>query len=108
MLGQGLARAVAGYIGIPFIQVFDDRFLNGTSHPRQFSSTPALVISDPPKVPVIIVDDVATSGWHLEEASLALRALGISTVSFAWIGGTLAEGSKDITLGALLGHNKAG
>ena len=34
-------------------------------------------------------DDLATSGWHIEESLTALRSLGASTSAFVWIGGTV-------------------
>ncbi len=44
----------------------------------------------PVEGPVLLVDDVATSGRHIEEASLLLRAQkpGCGVLAVAWIGGS--------------------
>jgi predicted amidophosphoribosyltransferase len=38
---------------------------------------------------MILVDDLATSGWHVEEALTTLRNLGASASAFVWITGTV-------------------
>jgi orotate phosphoribosyltransferase len=38
---------------------------------------------------MIVVDDLATSGWHVEESLNALRSLGVSASAFVWITGTV-------------------
>lgn len=82
-----IAQAVATMIELPFLQVFADRPCPGTSHPKQSASLPPLEqIADPPRS-TIIIDDVATSGWHLEESMLALRRLGVAVSSVVWISG---------------------
>ena len=38
---------------------------------------------------MILVDDLATSGWHVEESLTALRRLGTAAPAFTWITGTV-------------------
>jgi hypothetical protein len=38
---------------------------------------------------MILVDDLATPGWHVEESLAALRRLGASASAFVWISGTI-------------------
>lgn len=90
--GKRLAKAVAESVGLPFLQVWADRFCEGVSHPKEFSRLPPLIWEENPDRLVIVVDDVATSGWHLEEAVTALRDRGIPAIAVAWIGGSLVEG----------------
>jgi len=89
--GKTLARRVAKVLGIPFVQVFEDRFVSGSSHPKEFKKLPPLKVKKKPQRPVIVVDDIATSGWHLEEAMLSLRDIGVSTFAAAWVSGTLGK-----------------
>ena len=43
-----------------------------------------------PLTSMILVDDLATSGWHVEESLTALRQLGASASAFVWITGTVS------------------
>jgi predicted amidophosphoribosyltransferase len=38
---------------------------------------------------MILIDDLATSGWHVEESLTALRGLGASASAFVWITGAV-------------------
>lgn len=84
-----LAEAVATNLGVPHLQVFEDRFVDGVSHPKEFAKLPPLVWHTRPTVPVLLVDDVVTSGWHLEEALTQLTGAGVPALGAAWIGGTV-------------------
>lgn len=91
--GKQLAQRIAEQAGVPFVQVWDDRFCSGVSHPKEFQKLPPLDwIVEPPRVPVLVVDDVATSGWHMEEALLSLREVGVVAQGLVWIGGTVVGG----------------
>lgn len=89
--GKRLAQRVSEASGLPFVQVWEDRFCSGVSHPKEFKNLPPLVWKVVPETFTIIVDDIATSGWHLEEALNALRGRGIGSMALAWIGGTVGE-----------------
>lgn len=93
--GKQLARQVADELDLPFVQVFADRPCSGASHPKTRASVPPLqqLIAIPPPS-VIIVDDVATSGWHLEEAMVRLRSLGTRVFSLVWISGVAGGRSQ--------------
>lgn len=87
--GKRLAEAVAAHLQIKFVQVFADRPRAGVSHPKQFANvTPLRRIATPPGF-VFVVDDLATSGQHLEESTLALRQLGVTASAIAWISGVV-------------------
>jgi hypothetical protein len=40
---------------------------------------------------MILVDNLATSGWHIEESLTALRAHGAAASAFAWITGAVTN-----------------
>ncbi|HEV2100252.1 MAG TPA: phosphoribosyltransferase [Stellaceae bacterium] len=87
--GKRLAQAVAAHLQIKFVQIFADRPLAGVSHPKESAKvTPLRRIGTPPGF-VFVVDDLATSGQHLEESTLALRQLGVTASAMAWISGVV-------------------
>jgi predicted amidophosphoribosyltransferase len=49
---------------------------------------PLRQIADPP-ASMLLIDDLATSGWHVEEALTALRRLGAAASAFVWITGAV-------------------
>ena len=87
--GKRLAQAVGRSLGVQFLQVFADRPCSGVSHPKEFRKLPPLRQIADPVSSMILIDDLATSGWHIEESLTALRCLGASTSAFVWIGGTV-------------------
>ncbi len=91
--GKLLAQAVAQGAGMPFIQIFADRPRAGVSHPKQSIRLPPLRHIARPPGSTIVIDDVATSGEHLEQAVLALRRIGIAASAIAWISGSTVGGS---------------
>ena len=64
--GKRLAQCVAEVLGLPFLQVFADRFCSGVSHPKEFVKLPPLQQIADPLPSMIVVDDLAVSGWHVE------------------------------------------
>lgn len=87
--GKRLGGAVADELGLGFLEVFQDRFVDGVSHPKEFSKLPPLLYRDKPAAPLLVVDDIATSGWHIEEALGIIRALGLPAFGAVWIAGTV-------------------
>jgi len=89
-LGKQIAQAVAEILGLPFRQIFADRPCSGVSHPKEFAKLPPLERIANPRPSMILVDDLATSGWHVEESLTALRSLGTSASAFVWITGAVS------------------
>jgi hypothetical protein len=83
---HGLAAAVADKVGLPFVEVFAPLNVAGSSHPRKNARRPAMQLIQVPEGPVLLIDDVASSGSHIAEATKALRDAGCSTFPMAWIG----------------------
>jgi hypothetical protein len=88
-LGKQIARAVGEALDLPFRQVFADRPCSGVSHPKEFAKLAPLKQIAEPLASMILVDDLATSGWHIEESLTTLRRLGASASAFVWITGTV-------------------
>ena len=83
--GARLAVAVAERLSLGYLQVWRHRPVRGVSHPKEFRRLPPLDMLAKPIGATLVIDDVATSGWHLEEALTALRSLNLPAVGVAWI-----------------------
>jgi hypothetical protein len=84
-----VAGGVASRLGLEFDKVFADRFVAGSSHPKEYRKLPPLCRLRGVATPAIIVDDVATSGWHLEESLTHLRAMSVPVLAVSWISGSV-------------------
>lgn len=84
-----IAEAVAHVLEVPMVEVFADRPMRGVSHPKEFRKIPPLAWKTRPARPVLVIDDVAASGWHIEESLLALRAGGCAAFAAVWIAGVV-------------------
>jgi len=82
LIGQKISSAT----GIPFKHCFEREFRAGSSHPAKNSRLPALRLKEPAQGKILLVDDVATSGTHIEKAAKRLRENGSSVFCVAWIG----------------------
>jgi hypothetical protein len=67
---QGAARVLVG---------------GGSSHPQRSARLGALVRRERPPGPVLLVDDPATTGLHVEQALGALRGEGVPALAMVWI-----------------------
>jgi hypothetical protein len=83
--GARLAVAVAERLSLGFLQVWRDRPIKGSSHPKEFRRLPPLEMLAKPIGATLVIDDVATSGYHMWEAVTALRALNLPAAGIAWI-----------------------
>jgi hypothetical protein len=83
-----LAQAIASRAGVRCIPLFEDMCLAGSSHPKTNATRPKMRISGlvDPSDRVLLVDDVATSGAHIAEATNLLRQAGCAVLPIAWIG----------------------
>ena len=86
-LSVEIARALGTQLGLPVVQAFAPQLLPGVSHPKEIKKRPPLNLIRKVHEPVLLVDDVATSGSHLEEASALLKPTCGSLLAVAWIGG---------------------
>jgi predicted amidophosphoribosyltransferase len=85
-LSQRLGRALAEELGIKSVDAFEPiETAKGSSHPKKNSKRGSMRLKEPIDQPVILVDDVATSGSHIDEAATALRPHVSSVWPVAWI-----------------------
>lgn len=81
-----LATAVAAQLGIAMVEAFAPIATpRGSSHPRRNIRRPAMKLLQPVKQSVILIDDVVTSGSHIDEAATRLRASAPQVWPVAWI-----------------------
>lgn len=95
--GVLLATVVAHRLGLPFRPAFCPRPSPGSSHPRRNASLPPLEWDQVPTGPMILVDDVATSGWHMAEGLEMLRRSDVPALGAAWISGTIRASNPSAT-----------
>ena len=91
------ARELGAILKMPVVQAFANVPLKGSSHPKENARRPGLLLKRAVSEPVLLVDDVATSGAHLEEAAKLLRPHCRAVLPIAWISGNAAG---DENLGA--------
>jgi PAS domain-containing protein len=86
-----LSRAIARHLGeklnLPVVDALHLPQMPGSSHPKNNVHRPPIALSQSVQGPILLVDDVATSGQHLEEACKLLRPGSGSVLAIAWIGG---------------------
>ncbi|MFI5380651.1 MAG: phosphoribosyltransferase [Tepidisphaerales bacterium] len=83
---QGLARAVAGLLGVPFVVLLARTDTKVYHHPREsMRQAPYRTASTPPAT-VIVVDDLITSGTTMRLSLDALRQAGTAAFGFAFCG----------------------
>ena len=82
-----LAQHVAKKLDCHYIQALAGAPAEkGASHPKKSSRLMPYKIIQPVTGVTLIVDDVVTSGRHLELAQAALRTSGVACFAIAWIG----------------------
>lgn len=89
-----LAGLIAALIDAELVTAFAPRPVDGVSHPKEFRYLPPLRIVSEPVGPVLVVDDAATSGFHMHEAVMALRARGLAAFGAAYIGGQVTADNR--------------
>jgi predicted amidophosphoribosyltransferase/PAS domain-containing protein len=90
-----IAEEVSRRIGKPLTMLLASAPQKGSSHPKENASRPPLRLVGEASGPCLVVDDVATSGAHLEEAILKLRPSAMSVFAVAWIGGDVDDKAED-------------
>jgi hypothetical protein len=84
-LASRIAREVARIIGVPYRQAFECLDVSGSSHPAGNAKRPQMRLIETVDCPVLLVDDVATSGSHIAEAAKALRKSSPAVLPLVWI-----------------------
>lgn len=83
-----LGEAVACLLGVPLFDVLQPQGQKGSSSPRKSGLLKPYVVEEKPAVdgPLLLIDDVASSGRHIELAVKALRQSNPVIYSMAWVG----------------------
>ena len=74
-------------LGLPVLLALSIEPASGSSHPKQNIDRPPMKLVRKIEQPVILVDDVATSGSHIEEAIRLIRNASNAIFAISWIGG---------------------
>jgi hypothetical protein len=83
-----VATAVSRILNIPMVQALGLERMSGSSHPRANIGRKPMRLVRSISGHVLLIDDVATSGRHIEEAAQLLRSSNVSLFALSWIGGT--------------------
>jgi hypothetical protein len=73
-LSDRLGQRLADRLGIDQLKPFDCPPVSGSSHPKANVKRPRIKLTEPVTRPVILVDDVVTTGSHIEEAGRLLAS----------------------------------
>jgi len=84
---HAIAQALAAQLSLPVIHAVAIGWESGSSHPKRNVERGRMQLVAPVDGTVALVDDVATSGAHLEEATALMRGAGASVLAYSWIGG---------------------
>jgi predicted amidophosphoribosyltransferase len=86
-LSARLAERLSQVIGKPMVSALSAELRAGSSHPKNNASRPRMQVEQTLTESILLVDDVVTSGDHIEEALSLLRKSSSSAFAIAWIGG---------------------
>ncbi len=90
-LSVQLAENLALQLELPVVRALACEPRAGASDPLDSARRPPIRMAINPGKPVLLVDYVATSGRHLEEAAALLRPTCGSVFTLAWIGGEATD-----------------
>ena len=85
-LSLEIARSLGLLTGLPVLPCLSLPPGGGASHPKKNARRPRMTLVQQINAPALLVDDVATSGSHMEEATKLLRPGCGAVLAEAWIG----------------------
>ena len=81
-----VAEKVASLLDIPLVLALKAKpVASGKSHPAKSAALQPFELLNPPKGNVLIIDDVASSGKHIELATIALRQATNYCTTVVWV-----------------------
>lgn len=86
-LSLAIAQALGHNLRLPVLHALALPTETGGSHPKSNTRRDAIRLVAAVEGPVLLTDDVATSGRHIEEAVGLLRQANAAAMAIAWIGG---------------------
>ena len=81
-----LAQEIAIQLDVPYLEAIEAEPVVGSSHPRKSARLRPYKLKHPVSGNVLIVDDVASTGTHIEKAMELLRNNGVNPFAIVWIG----------------------
>jgi predicted amidophosphoribosyltransferase len=81
-----MAQAVAEALGCASAEALAFNAERGGSFPKKSARLQPFRVTQMVEGPVLLIDDVASSGRHLQLAHRALTNNGLNVVAMAWIG----------------------
>lgn len=84
-LARRVAERLAERLRLPCEIAFADLVQKGSSHPKTNVKRPAMTLVKEVQGPVILIDDIATSGSHITEAASIVGRFSDSVTPLAWI-----------------------
>jgi len=84
-LAEKIAEATAAKLGLEYAVAFDPLPVSGSSHPAKNARLPIFRANRTFDAPVVLIDDIATSGAHIEKAAIALKAVAPAVLPLVWI-----------------------
>lgn len=85
-LSVRVAQSVSTILKVPFLNILEPQGKKGRSHPKNSARLAPYRVIGAANGPVLVVDDVASSGKHMELACSAIRDTGTAVTGIAWIG----------------------
>jgi hypothetical protein len=85
-LSVKIATSVASFLDKPIVSALELPKMNGSSHPKASAELVGMTVSAKVQGRALLVDDVVTSGRHMELAVCALRPFTQHVFSVGWIG----------------------
>ncbi|MCA3560168.1 MAG: hypothetical protein IOC82_03960 [Aestuariivirga sp.] len=85
-LSLEIARSLGSLTGLPVLSCLSLPRGGGSSHPKNNVRRARMSLTETISGPALLVDDVATSGSHIEEATRLLRPTCGAVLAVAWIG----------------------
>jgi predicted amidophosphoribosyltransferase len=82
-----LAEKLAARLDMRLITPLSAERATGSSHPKDNVRRPPMTLETPAPGPIVLVDDVISSGAHMEEATRLLLPSARAIFAVAWIGG---------------------
>lgn len=84
-MAEMIARRVATALDLEFVEAFEQLAVTGSSHPRRNARRPAMRARTAVTAPVLLIDDIATSGSHIAEAKRHLREASPAVFPLVWL-----------------------